>query len=652
MAQKTVTGSRFRVLAGLPRRLQQAVLISISLSTLLFLLDIPSYLGVVIWREQFLGLFTSLTLAAVFVSIPATSKAPHDRVPWYDLLLSLASLAPGLYIAVLYPKLTFSLGYVTPEKVILASVLLLLVAEACRRFESGWALVAFLALFVIYGLFASSFPGAFMGQSTDWPNLMNYLYLDTSGFLSMMDLTATIGLSFFLFGQALLKMGCGQFLTELATAIAGGFRGGPAKVAVIASSFFGTISGGPVANVVMVGTFTIPLMKKTGYRPVTAAAIEAVASTGGSLMPPVMGAGAFIIAQTLGVPYADVALAAFLPAVLYYGSVFYQVHFEAAKYDIRGLPREERPLLGHVITSYWPLAIPISSIIVFMFVLRLDAPTAAMYSAGLTLVFSLLLKANRSNYGSKLLAVFEDTARIIAEMGMILGLAGFIVSVINVSGMGFNISYALVQIAGGSVLVLLIGAAVASYLLGLGLPAVPAYVIPAALVVPVLTQLGINPMGAHLFVFYYAILSNITPPIAVSCVAAASIAGANQWRVGWASMKLAFIAYLAPFIFVFNPALLLVGTPLQIAGAAATSMAGIGLVGGALVGYLFAPLSPGGRLVAGMAGMGLLLPTGLQAGSVDVGILANLVGLAVLVALVVRARKAAREAPVGLSPTI
>jgi TRAP transporter 4TM/12TM fusion protein len=369
---------RFRTLHGSLRRLELCLLCLLPISGSLFVLEVPSFLGIAIFREQFLGLFLALLLGAAFLTKPAGKRAASTSVPWYDWLLVLASLVVGLFIAVHYPEMAYQLAVITPTKWLLGAITIVLVLEACRRLV-GWVLSALVLSFVLYGRFGHLFPGIFESRGASWERLTMYLYLDTNGMLGLpLVVAATVVLAFVLFGNVLFQSGGATVLTDFAMAAMGRFRGGPAKIAVLASSLFGSISGTAVSNVVMTGSITIPLMKRTGYRPHVAAAIEAVASTGGQIMPPVMGVAAFIMAEFLAIPYSEVALAALIPALLYYITVFFQVDLEAAKTGLKGLRPEELPRLRIVLARGWLFLVPLAVLIYLLFGLFWPAGRAAM----------------------------------------------------------------------------------------------------------------------------------------------------------------------------------------------------------------------------------------------------------------------------------
>ncbi len=599
--------TRFRTLRGLTGLWVKTLLIAIPVTGVFFVAEAPFYMGLAIMREQYLGLFLALILGGVFLTVPPTERADRNHVPWYDLVFSFLGLAVGLYAAWFFPEIMRTMGDPDTLRLGLGVIAILLILEALRR-TVGWILVGVGVFFLLYARFANLFPGAFQGTEVPWDRLINYLYTDVNSLFGLpLGVSATIVLPYIFFGQALFAIGAGQYLTELAVAVFGRFRGGPAKVAVVSSSLFGTISGSAVANVAVDGAITIPLMTRTGYKAPMAAAIEAVASTGGQIMPPIMGAAAFIMADFLAIPYRDVVLAALLPAVLYYVALFTQVDLEAGKAGLKGLSREELPAFFPLIGKGWVFFGPLSILVYVLFVQKSDAGDAGMFAALATLALGFLRKELRAN-PRWVLDTLEGTGRTLLELGVTVALAGLVVGVVQVSGLGFILSHGLVSLAGGNVVVLLLLTAVVSMILGMGMPTTAVYVLLAVLVAPALAQLGIEPLAAHLFIFYFGMVSMITPPICLAVFTAAAIAGTDAMRTGLVATRLGLVAYIVPFVFTFSPALLLKGALLDVCLAAVTATAGALLLGMSLTGYFVRELGPVNRGLLGIASICLLLP--------------------------------------------
>lgn len=598
---------KFRSLQGPIGIYEKVLLIAIPVVGLIFVSDAPFYLGTAILTEQYLGLLLALILSSVFLAVPPSNHAHRHRVPLYDLVLSFLGLAVGVYPALFFPEVMRRMGDPDSLRLLLGVVAIVLILEALRR-TIGWTLVGVGVFFLIYARFADLFPAVFAGTGVPWDRLINYLYTDVNSLFGLaLGVTGTVVLPYIFFGQTLFAIGAGQYLTDLAMAVFGRFRGGPAKVAVVASSLFGTISGSAVANVAVDGPITIPLMKRTGYPAPMAGAIEAVASTGGQIMPPIMGAAAFIMAEFLAIPYREIVVAALFPAVLYYLALFAQVDLEAGKAGLRGLRRQELPALIPLLRMGWVFFLPLSILVYVLFIQKTDAGDAGMFAALATLALGFLRKELRSN-PRWVLETLESTGRTMLELGVTVALAGLIIGAVQVSGLAFILAHGLVQLAGGSVVTLLFLTGSASMILGMGMPTTAVYILLAVLVAPALVQLGIDPLAAHLFIFYFGMVSMITPPICLAAYTAAAIAQADAMRTGLEATRLGIVAYIVPFLFAFSPALLLKGSVLDVLFASTTAIAGTILISIALTGYLFRNIGRLRRLVLGLAALALLFP--------------------------------------------
>jgi TRAP transporter 4TM/12TM fusion protein len=607
---------RSRQLSGLAAWATQALLIAIPLSGMFFLLDVPQRFDWQVFHEQYIGLFLALSLGAIFLLIPG-SRRHVQRIPWYDALAAALGLIVGLYVFVKFPEISNSLGDIYTERVILGAITVILLAEACRRLV-GWPLVIIAAVFIFYAFFAYLFPGDFYGRGWSIGRLATYLYLDANGIIGQpLQIGASIVLVFVLFGEALYAIGGAAFLSDFALAVMGRFRGGQAKIAIVSSSLFGNISGSAVANVVVDGAFTIPMMKKAGYPAPVAAAIEAVASTGGQIMPPVMGAAAFLIAEYLAIPYAQVALAALVPALLYYITLFIQVDLLAARNGIYGLPAAELPRLLPVLRRSAGFVVPLTVLIIWMFFLNRRPEVAGLLAVGSALVVGFLTPGVKLG-PRQLLNILINTGRNMLEIAAITGLAGVVIGVLQLTGLGFTLTLTLLNVGQNSAILLLVLTAIVSIVLGMGMPTTAVYVLLAVLVAPGLSKLGILPIAAHLFIFYFGMLSMVTPPVCLASYAAASIGKTDPVRTGWEAMRLCAIAYVVPFLFVFSPSLLLIGTWYAVAISIATAIFGAVLLGIGLVGYLFSPVGALKRLLFVVAAAGLLIPV------VETGSYANL----------------------------
>ena len=625
------------------RGIQRLLLMAIPVVSLLFAFDVPSRMGAAVLQEQFLGVVLILVLTSTFISMPAGARSSRRKVPWYDVVLSLLSLVVGGYLVIYYPRIVNEIGELTLDKVILGWLAIVLAMEACRRM-TGWVLLIIATVFILYAHYSHLFPGMLNARGISWSKIAVHLYIDPNSLLGIpLTIVATIVVAYILFGQVLFATGGGEFFTDIATSLLGRFRGGAAKMSLVSSALFGTISGSPVANVVMTGTISIPLMKRTGYKPHVAGAVESVASTGGQLMPPVMGAAAFVMAEFLGMPYAQVALAALLPALLYYVALFVQVDLEAGKTGITRVPEEQIPPLGAVLKKGWIFVFPIGIIVYFLFFLNLEAAKAAYYAAALTIPVSFLRKENRITF-KKLLTVLEGTGQAMLEVAVVCAVAGIVIGVLTITGLAFIFTLLVDMMGAANIIVILALTGIVALILGMGMPTTAVYVVVALTLAPALAKLGISPLAAHMFVFYYAMLSMITPPVCIASFAGAALAGASPMRTGYASMRLGIIAYLVPFIFVFDPLLLFQGPAHLVLLAAATAFAGTVIIGIAMAGYFVRPIGWILRIVLALSGIGLLIPPG---GAIAHSWLANAIGAAVSALFIVlewRGRKAVAAA--------
>jgi TRAP transporter 4TM/12TM fusion protein len=639
-----VAESKFRSLTGAAGALERTVLAALTVAGALWAGDAHHLLPVAFFKEQYLGLFLALALAAVFLAVKPYHGAPPDRVVWYDGLLALGGAVVGLYLTVYYPTIAYQLGVLSWDKVGLGVLAILLVLEATRRLV-GWVMVLLGAVFILYANLAWVFPGLLNGKGSTWARIAVYLYLDGNSLLGLpLSVTAGMVVAFILFGQLLYAVGGDRFLTDLALCALGRYRGGPAKVSVAGSCLFGTVSGSAVSNVVVDGPITIPMMKRTGYAPHLACAIEAVASTGGQIMPPVMGVAAFLIAEFLAMPYAEVALAAVIPALLYYLALFVQVDLEAAKHGLHGLPRHQLPRVRAVLRGGWIFLVPLAVLLYTLMVAVWDAGRAGMAAVVATIAVGMLHGDNRLT-PARLGTVLVQAGRVLLDIVAITAVAGFVIGVLQLSGLGFKFSVLLIDVAGGSSLALLLLTAGVCIVLGMGMPTSIIYVMLAVLVGPALVQLGIEPLGAHLFLFYFGMLSMITPPVCLATYAAASIGGADFMRTGWTGMRLGVVAYIVPFVFAYHPALLMRAPGLDVAVAVGTAAFGVILLGIGCAGYLFQPL--GGWRRAWVTAAGLLL---IPPPSTTVWLVANVLGLVLGVAFVVADWLAAPAARAAVVP--
>jgi TRAP transporter 4TM/12TM fusion protein len=634
---------KFRALSGSSRVLLRGCLYALTLLGALWALEIHHSLSWAFFKEQYLSLFLALGLGSVFLGVKAQRKERGDKIPWYDWLLAGGAFLVGLYVTVMYPTIAYRLGVLSPDRWILGGLAILLILEATRRI-AGWGLVWCAVPCILYAKFAYLLPGLFYAKGSSWERIASYLYLDASGILGLpLNVAASIIVAFIFFGRALYVVGGDKFLTDVALKIMGRYRGGAAKVAVVSSSLFGTVSGSAVANVAVDGAITIPMMKRTGYPPHVAAAIEAVASNGGQIVPPVMGAAAFLIAEFLNISYGEVALAAAIPACLYYLALFTQVDLEAAKHGLVGLPTEHIPKFRTMMRRGWVFVIPLSLLIYTLMIANWEAGKAGMVAVIATFLVGAIQKETRPTFRAILTSI-EETGQTLLDIVVVTALAGLVIGSLQLSGLTFKLSLLLVTVTGGNILFLLALTAVVCILLGMSLPTTVVYITLAVLVGPALTQLGIVPLAAHLFLFYFGMLSLITPPDCLATYTAAAIAHSDFWKTGWTGMRLGIAAYVVPFVFALHPALILKGSAEEVLVAIATAAVGVILLGIGCAGYLFRPLGWGKRGIFWLASLFLLLPSWS-----GVWLMIDGVGLVLSLILILWEwhRAAARSAPIA-----
>jgi TRAP transporter 4TM/12TM fusion protein len=555
----------------------------------------------VLFSEQFAAAAFGIGLSLTFLR-----KTP---VPWYDWLLAAASLALLGYVAAHFPHLTAISGTVNAETLILSGGITLLTLEGTRR-TIGWSLVIILLLLGGYALVGHLVPGDLQTRKVDFGELLAYLNLDNNGLLGLiLQITVIVIIPFVLMGQLLMRSGGSGFFNDIAIALMGRYRGGAAKMAVTGSSLFGMISGIAAANTVVIGVVTIPLMKRSGMSPKLAAAVEACASNGGQLMPPVMGAVAFVMADFLQLPYQAVAISAILPSVMYYAALFIQADLEAARYGFGKVEESKIPRALGVLKNGWMFLAPFVVIVYTMFFRNWEPEYAAMTAAAVILVLGFAAGyAGRRMKPSDVWAAVVETSGGLCEILVISAAAGFIMGLFQVSGLAFAFAAYLVEIGADSLLLLLLLAAVVSIILGMGLPTIGVYVMLAILVAPALVKVGVDPLAAHMFILYFGMMSLITPPVAPAAYVAAAIAQAPSMATGWTAMRFGWAAYIVPFLFVFSPAILMKGSLADIAMVTFTSLFGIWLICAAMTGYLTRVLPAPMRLCFVVAGVMMMLP--------------------------------------------
>jgi len=513
-------------------------------------------------------------------------------------------------------------GILETQDIFWGLVIIVVVLDVTRR-VLGWMLPLIGVVFLVYAFAGSVMPGMLHHRGYDLSRVIFHLYLSTEGIFGIpLGVSANFIFLFILMGGFLASSGVGDFYIKVANAAFGKARGGPAKVSVFGSALFGTISGSAVGNVVTTGSITIPLMRRLGYSPVFAGAVEAVASTGGQIMPPVMGAAAFVMAELLNVPYYVIVKAAFIPAVIYFVSVFMSVHFEAVKVGIQGLDTEDLPDLGQVMRSRWYFLLPLFLLIGLLVIVKWTPMRVGVYTIICILVVGFL--GARERFGLKtIVRSMESSARVALVVVTSCATAGIVIGVITLTGLGLKFSSVMIAAAGGSVPLMLVLIMISCIILGMGLSTTPAYLILAVLAAPALIRLGVPEIAAHLFIFYFGCLSLITPPIATAAYAAAGIADADPLRVGLTASRLALSAFLVPYLFLYNPPLLFQGNVFTILISLFTGIVGAIALSGAIIGWFLTSAVLWERVVLFASAIGLI----------DAGHLTNYLGLAGLLAV-------------------
>ena len=500
-------------------------------------------------------------------------------------IMALFALGGCAYITILDENLQLRAGIVYASDILFAMRLIIAIFEACRR-KMGNPLVIITLVFVAYAFLGKYIPGFLNQPGMTLKKFTSLVYLTTDGiFGSPLYASASYVVLFVLLGAIMSVSGIGDYMTNLATSLFGHMRGGPAKVAVVASGFFGSISGSPTANVIGTGTFTIPMMKKNGFEPEFAAAVEATASTGGAIMPPIMGSTAFIMAEMLGIPYTAVAKAALIPAILYFLAVLFGVDIYAAKHGLKGIPRSQLPKVRSMLKQIYMLA-PLIFLIFCMAVFNMTIVRSGLLTIIVTLV---LVEINPKTRMTKeqWLQIPVQTVKSAVSVGIACAMAGIISGVIMGSGLGYRISSILTSVAGTSMLLLLVLTMVVSLIMGMGVPTTAAYLVLASLVAPTMIQLGIPPLAAHMFIFYFGCISSITPPVALAAYAGAGLAGCDPNKTGYKAFRLAFCSFLMPYLFVYNPVLLMEGGVLDILWSLVTALIGAYLLASGFEGFFF-----------------------------------------------------------------
>lgn len=593
-----------------------------------------AYFGTLLSMKQ-RSLHILLAFVLGLALYPATKRSKKERPTIIDVLLMVLAVIVFGYIFMNVETIAIKGGQMTKIDYAFGVIAILLTLEVTRRVV-GPELPIVTIVFLLYAYFGRKLPGLFAHRGFNVQRIVSHMYLTTEGIMGTpIAVSSTFVFMFILFGSFLDKTGVGKFFIDFAFALTGSTKSGPAMTSVLSSGLMGSISGSSVANTVTTGAFTIPLMKKTGYEPHYAGAVEAASSTGGQIMPPVMGAAAFIMADFTGFKYVSIIKAALIPAILYYIAIGTMVHLEASKKNLKGLPREQLPKMKNIFLSTGYLVIPLI-IIIYMLIMQYTPTYAALvgiFSAVVIASIASIIKKDKSFTYKSLLDALDSGAK--AALGVICACAcaGMVVGVVTLTGFGLRIAELIVKISGGNLLLTLFLTMIASIILGMGLPTTAKYIVLATMAVPALTKLNVNLMAAHLFILYFGVVADVTPPVALAAYAGAGIAGANSMKTGVQAFKLSMAAFIIPYIFALNPALILVkGTVgstiewLPFTAALpniATAIIGIICLGGAMEGYLFYKAKFYERIILLAAALSLLVP----------GWISDIIGIAVIVLL-------------------
>ena len=574
----------------------------ITLTAVLWSSGAPLWIGWRVYSEQVLIAALAFAMAVAFIT---SQSGPL----WWSRLAAIASLCFGVWLTVRFPTLSENVFYHPTEALIVSITGFVLLLDAVRR-TMGWSLIFILGCICLYALFANNFSGPLQSRSIAPDRLITFLMLDSASLAgAALSIAVAVVVPFLILSQLLLATGGSAFFSDLSLALAGRKRGGAGKIAILGSAFFGSISGSAVSNVASTGAITIPMMKDGGYRPKTAAAIEAAASTGGQLMPPVMGAAAFLLAENLQASYIDVMLAALIPSLLYYFSVFVFADLEAGRLKISRVAEEKIPPMGRIMRKGWFVFMPFMVLLLGLFSFNLRPETAALAAVLVLLALSLVQTYDGSRVTFQvLIGVLVSAGRAAVEIILICAIAGMIIGLVARSGLSFGLGFFLVQLGQSSLILLLIVTALVCIVMGMGLPTVGVYLLLASLAAPPLVELGLQPMAAHMFVLYFGMLSMLTPPVAIAAFVAANMAKAPTMATAVEAVRIAWPAYLIPFFFAASPALLFYGSGGIIAVTVAKSLVGVYAITGGIVGFMGRNLPVPERIVVISVGLAILCP--------------------------------------------
>lgn len=567
-----------------------------------------------------------------FLLFPPTKKSPRNKLPWYDIVLGLIGSACWMYVVVNFQDLARRTGAFLPQDIIVGVIGILVLMESCRRIV-GIPILIIASAFILYAFLGAYLPGFLNHRGYKLDRITAHLFYNTEGIMGVpLGACSTFIFLFILFGALLEKTGIGQFFIDTCNAIAGSASGGPAKVAVLTSALLGTVSGSSVSNTVGSGSFTIPMMKRLGYKSEFAGAVEAAASTGGQLMPPIMGAAAFLMAESLGLPYITIVKASIIPALLYFAGIFITVHLEAHKLGLKGLPREQLPKILPLLLKKGYMILPLVIIVVYLCMGRTAVYAAFMGIAccmliGLITSIVDVLAGRQASFGVKdLLEVTTAAARNIISVAIACAMAGIIIGIVTLTGIGLKFGAGLISISGGVAIITLVLTMISSIILGMGAPTTANYLITSTITAGAIIGLGFQPLAAHMFAFYFGIIADITPPVALAAIAGAAIAKGKPIKTAFNATKLAIGAFIIPYVFVFNPQMLMIDTSfLSALPIAITALIGMFGISAALEGYAFRNSSIIERILFAAAGIMCILPNSLT----------DFIGIFLLIGLIV-----------------
>ena len=568
--------------------------ITVFISVIFVLFQLYATLSGAITAQVLRATHLAFVQLLAFLLFPPTKNSPRNTLPWYDIVLGLIGVACWLYIVVNFDSLVRRSGNNTPLDVAVGIVGILVLFESCRRIV-GFPIMIIAGSFIVFAFAGKYLPGFLHHRGYSLQRVVCHLFYNTEGIMGTpIGACSTFIVLFILFGALLEKTGIGHFFIDVCNALAGGASGGPAKVAVLSSALLGTVSGSSVSNTVGSGSFTIPMMKRLGYKGEFAGAVEAAASTGGQIMPPIMGAAAFLMAESLGLPYITIVKAAIVPAILYFTGIFITVHLEAKKLGLKGLPKDQLPRFMPLLLRKGYMILPLVVIIYFLCAGKTAVFAALMGIIACVLVgfgvsVSDLTHGRKPSFGGKdIVEIMCTAARNIISVAIACGMAGIIIGIVTLTGLGLRLGNGLVMLAHGKLLLTLVFTMVASIILGMGAPTTANYLITSTITAGAIISLGIEPLAAHMFAFYFGIIADVTPPVALAAIAGAAIAKAKPMKTALNATKLAIGAFIIPYMFVYNSKMLMINaSALSVVMIIITAILGMFGISVALEGYGF-----------------------------------------------------------------